>query len=130
MAIVNMNRVSILLMRRDEKAFLRLAQRCGCVHLVQAQQPQAEEAAGRCERIVRAWGAVDAVVRAEWMRRRDPHLRYVPIGGSTPLASVLGGETTVGRGSVIGAGVTLGKSVPPNTVVTIEKPSLRFREAS
>jgi serine O-acetyltransferase len=45
-------------------------------------------------------------------------------------ASVLGGETTVGRGSVIGAGVTLGKSVPPNTVVTIEKPSLRFREAS
>ena len=41
MAIVNMNRVSVLLMRKDEKAFLRLAQRCGCVHLVQAQQPQA-----------------------------------------------------------------------------------------
>ena len=47
MAIVNMNRVSILLMRKDEKAFLRLAQRCGCVHLVQAQQPQAEEAPAR-----------------------------------------------------------------------------------
>ena len=45
-------------------------------------------------------------------------------------ASILGGETTIGRGSVIGAGVTLGKSVPPNTVVTIEKPSLKFREAS
>ena len=47
MAIVNMNRVSVLLMRKDEKAFLRLAQRCGCVHLVQAQQPQAEEAPAR-----------------------------------------------------------------------------------
>lgn len=45
-------------------------------------------------------------------------------------ASILGGETTVGRGSIVGAGVTLTKSVPPNTVVTIEKPSLRFREAS
>ena len=45
-------------------------------------------------------------------------------------ASILGGETTIGRGSVVGAGVTLTKSVPPNTVVTIEKPSLRFREAS
>lgn len=45
-------------------------------------------------------------------------------------ASILGGETVVGRGSTIGAGVTLGKSVPPNTVVTLEKPSLRFREAS
>ena len=45
-------------------------------------------------------------------------------------ASILGGETFVGRGSVVGAGVTLTKSVPPNTVVTIEKPNLRFREAS
>ena len=45
-------------------------------------------------------------------------------------ASILGGETTIGRGSVIGAGVALTKSVPPNTVVTIEKPNLRFREAS
>jgi serine O-acetyltransferase len=31
---------------------------------------------------------------------------------------------------VIGASVSLNRSVPPNTVVTIEKPSLRFREAS
>ena len=45
-------------------------------------------------------------------------------------ASVLGGETIVGRNSVIGAGVSLSKSVAPNTVVTVEKPSLRFREAS
>lgn len=45
-------------------------------------------------------------------------------------ASILGGTTVVGTGSVIGAGVTLTRSVPANTVVTIEKPSLRFREAS
>jgi len=45
-------------------------------------------------------------------------------------ASILGGTTVVGANSVIGAGVTLTRSVPPNTVVTIEKPSLRFREAS
>lgn len=45
-------------------------------------------------------------------------------------ASILGGDTVVGRASIIGAGVTLSRSVPANTVVTIEKPSLRFREAS
>jgi serine O-acetyltransferase len=45
-------------------------------------------------------------------------------------ATVLGGETVVGRNSVIGAGVTLTRSVGPNTIVTVEKPSLRFREAS
>jgi len=45
-------------------------------------------------------------------------------------ATVLGGETTIGRNSVIGSSVSLTRSVPPNTIVTIEKPSLRFREAS
>lgn len=45
-------------------------------------------------------------------------------------ATVLGGDTVVGANSVIGASVSLSKSVPPNTVVTIEKPLLRFREAS
>jgi serine O-acetyltransferase len=45
-------------------------------------------------------------------------------------ATVLGGETVVGRNSVIGAGVSLTRSVGPNTIVTVEKPSLRFREAS
>ncbi|MCA9053118.1 MAG: serine acetyltransferase [Planctomycetaceae bacterium] len=45
-------------------------------------------------------------------------------------ATVLGGDTVVGRNSVIGASVSLTKSIPPNTVVTIEKPSLKFREAS
>ena len=43
-------------------------------------------------------------------------------------ATVLGGQTVIGVHSVIGAGVSVTKSVPPNTIVTIEKPSLRFRE--
>jgi serine O-acetyltransferase len=45
-------------------------------------------------------------------------------------ATILGGETVVGAGSVVGAGVNLTKSIPPNTIVTVEKPSLRFRDAS
>ncbi|NOX56849.1 MAG: serine acetyltransferase [Planctomycetes bacterium] len=45
-------------------------------------------------------------------------------------ATILGGDTVIGHHSVIGASVSLTKSVPPNTIVTIEKPSLRFREAS
>ncbi len=45
-------------------------------------------------------------------------------------ATVLGGETVIGSNSVIGAGVSLTKSIGPNTIVTVEKPSLRFREAS
>lgn len=45
-------------------------------------------------------------------------------------ATILGGDTVIGAHSVIGASVSLMKSVPPNTIVTIEKPSLRFREAS
>jgi serine O-acetyltransferase len=44
-------------------------------------------------------------------------------------ATVLGGSTIVGKNSVIGSSVWLTKSVPPNTVVTLEKPSLRIREA-
>jgi serine O-acetyltransferase len=44
-------------------------------------------------------------------------------------ATVLGGQTVIGAHSVIGAGVSVTKSVPPNTIVTVEKPSLRFREA-
>ncbi|MCA8985416.1 MAG: serine O-acetyltransferase EpsC [Planctomycetaceae bacterium] len=45
-------------------------------------------------------------------------------------ATILGGDTVVGAQSVIGASVSLTKSIPPNTIVTIEKPSLKFREAS
>ncbi len=45
-------------------------------------------------------------------------------------ATILGGDTIIGQDAVIGASVSLMKSVLPNTIVTIEKPSLRFREAS
>lgn len=44
-------------------------------------------------------------------------------------ATILGGDTVVGAGSHIGSSVTLNRSIPPNTIVTIDKPSLRFREA-
>jgi serine O-acetyltransferase len=45
-------------------------------------------------------------------------------------ATVLGGQTVIGAHAVIGAGVSVTRSVPPNTIVTIEKPSLRFRDAA
>ncbi len=45
-------------------------------------------------------------------------------------ATILGGDTVIGAGSVIGASVTLSKSIPANTVVTVDKPSLKFRDAS
>ncbi len=45
-------------------------------------------------------------------------------------ATVLGGATVVGANSVIGSGVSLYRSVPPNTKVTVEEPSLQFRAAS
>ncbi|APZ91184.1 serine O-acetyltransferase EpsC [Fuerstiella marisgermanici] len=44
-------------------------------------------------------------------------------------ATILGGTTVIGAGSLVGANVVLSRSVMPNTIVTIEKPSLRFREA-
>ncbi|HVJ69000.1 MAG TPA: serine O-acetyltransferase EpsC [Caulifigura sp.] len=43
-------------------------------------------------------------------------------------ATVLGGETTVGANCVVGASVSLTRTIPPYTVVTIEKPQLRFRD--
>lgn len=46
-------------------------------------------------------------------------------------ASVLGGDTVIGANSMIGAGVTvMSKKIAPNTLVTVEKPTLKFREAS
>jgi serine O-acetyltransferase len=45
-------------------------------------------------------------------------------------ATILGGDTTVGHHSVIGSSVSLYESVPANTIVMLEKPSLRFRQAS
>ncbi|HIK93337.1 MAG TPA: serine acetyltransferase [Planctomycetes bacterium] len=44
-------------------------------------------------------------------------------------ATILGGTTVIGANSQVGSNVTLSRSVPPNTIVTIEKPSLQFREA-
>ena len=45
-------------------------------------------------------------------------------------ATILGGTTVIGAGSQIGSSVSLNRSIPPNTIVTIERPSLRFREAA
>lgn len=45
-------------------------------------------------------------------------------------ASILGGTTVVGTGSQIGSGVTLSRTVPARTIVTIESPTLKFREAA
>jgi serine O-acetyltransferase len=42
-------------------------------------------------------------------------------------ATVLGGNTIVGRGSVIGSSVWLTRSVAPGTTVTMESPKLRIR---
>jgi len=44
-------------------------------------------------------------------------------------ATILGGTTVIGAGSQIGSNVTLSRSIPANTIVTIDKPSLKFREA-
>jgi serine O-acetyltransferase len=46
-------------------------------------------------------------------------------------ASVLGGETVIGAGSIVGAGASvMNREIPPGTLVTVEKPTLRFREAA
>ena len=43
-------------------------------------------------------------------------------------ATILGGNTTIGQGSIIGGNVWLTESVPPGTQVLIEKPQLIFRQ--
>ena len=42
-------------------------------------------------------------------------------------ATILGGETVIGQGSVIGGGVFLTKSVPPNHFVTLKAQDLKYR---
>jgi serine O-acetyltransferase len=42
-------------------------------------------------------------------------------------ATILGGETVIGHHVVIGSNVWLTQSVPPYTVVSLEKPSLRMK---
>ncbi len=44
-----------------------------------------------------------------------------------PNATILGGETVIGRGAVIGGNAWVTKSVPPGTIVSIEKPQLRYK---
>ncbi len=61
-------------------------------------------------------------------QKRHPTIEHSVVIYSN--ATVLGGDTVIGANSVIGASVSLTKSVPRNTMVTVEKPSLRFREAS
>ena len=43
-------------------------------------------------------------------------------------ATILGGDTVVGAGSTVGGNVWLTHSVPANTTVMLDKPSLRFRQ--
>ena len=45
-------------------------------------------------------------------------------------ATVLGGATRVGKGSIVGSSVWLTASVEPNTTVVMEKPNLRIRNQS
>jgi len=45
-------------------------------------------------------------------------------------ATILGGETTIGRRAVIGSSAWITRSVEPETVVTIEGPKLRYRGTS
>ena len=42
-------------------------------------------------------------------------------------ATILGGDTVIGKGAVIGSNVWLTQSVAPSTVVSLEKPSLRIK---
>ena len=41
-------------------------------------------------------------------------------------ATILGGDTVIGRGSTIGGNVWLTRSVPAGTTVVLDTPSLRF----
>ena len=45
-------------------------------------------------------------------------------------ATILGGETTIGHGAVIGSSAWITRSVDPETIVTIEGPRLRYRGAA
>jgi serine O-acetyltransferase len=45
-------------------------------------------------------------------------------------ASILGGDTVIGRGSTVGGNVFLMESVPPNSLVTGEHPELKVKQRS
>ena len=42
--------------------------------------------------------------------------------------TVLGGETVIGENSIIGGSAFIVKSIPPNTIVSVELPKLRLKE--
>ncbi len=72
MAIVEMRRVSVLLMRRDQEAFLRLAQRLGCVHFLPAGQeagPAAASGAAEQEKLGRLQWALTRLSKYEGKKR-------------------------------------------------------------
>jgi serine O-acetyltransferase len=45
-------------------------------------------------------------------------------------ATILGGNTVIGKGSIIGGNVWLTESVPPNTEVYLKKPELLMKNRS
>jgi serine O-acetyltransferase len=45
-------------------------------------------------------------------------------------ATILGGDTVIGKGAVIGSNVWITQSVAPGTVVSLEKPQLRMKGAA
>ena len=48
-------------------------------------------------------------------------------GGIAAGATVLGGDTVIGKGSTIGGNVWITRSVPPGTKVVIEPPELSIK---
>ena len=94
----------------------RLGAHAAAIRWPHAMHPVAElvrdEAVARGVRTVAAWTAVDAMVRAQWLRRA-PRVHYVPIGGSTPLG-VLG---HVNAGLELAAQVAAGLLPEPARVV-------------
>jgi len=45
-------------------------------------------------------------------------------------ASILGGDTIIGEGAVIGGNAFIVKSVPPKTVVKMANPELQYKDGS
>lgn len=73
----------------------------------------ARVAAERCLAVHRAWTPVDALVRAWWLRRRNPRWRWVPIGGSSPMGCL----GHVNAALELAAQVEAGALPPPRRIV-------------
>ena len=62
--------------------------------------------------------------RKLWAKKRHPTIEdYVTIYSG---ASILGGDTVIGKGAVIGGNVFLTKSIAPGTKVSVKNQELRF----